>query len=77
MIDLIGTEVSYIIGVPSIKALVLGVVGDNYVLKHKYITQNTDGKWVYVEKEMYREKNFIESYWINTFGDSSFGDDDE
>ena len=64
----VGTFVPYIIGVPSVKAEVLGIVGDNYVLRQEYNTQNEKGEWEHVKKDYYREKGFIEGYWLDTIG---------
>jgi hypothetical protein len=68
VVDLTGEVVPYIIGIPSVKAGVLGIVADNYVLKQMYITQDEKGKWVHVEKEYYRSKRFIDDYWCDHTG---------
>lgn len=68
MISLVGTWVPYIIGVPSVKAYILGIIAGNYVLKQEYMTQDEGGKWIHVKKEIYRDKKFIDAYWCDTTG---------
>ena len=62
----VGAFVPYIIGVPSVKAKVLGLVGENYVLRQEYDVLNEEGEWEYVKKDYYRERKFIERYWADT-----------
>lgn len=62
---LVGCYVSYMLGVPSLKAQVIGEVGSNYLLHQEYDTQNERGEWVHVTKEFQRDKWFIESYWVD------------
>ena len=62
----VGVRVPYIIGIPSVKAVVLGVVEDYYVLRQEYDTQDERGEWIHVEKYYYRDKGFINSYWFDT-----------
>jgi len=64
--NLIGQYVPYILGVPSVKALVLGVVGDDYLLRQEYDTFNDRGEWVHVIKEYQRPVYFIDAYWCDT-----------
>jgi hypothetical protein len=59
--------VPYIIGVPSVRAKVMGLVGDNYVLLQEYNTIDEGGNKVHVKKYYYRNQWFIESYWADTF----------
>ena len=63
-----GTVVPYILGIPSVRAEVVGMSGDYYVLLQEYDTQNEQGEWVHVKKYYYRTKWFIESYWCDTTG---------
>lgn len=65
--------VPFILGVPSVKAQVIGESGDGfcYVLHQEYDTQNDNGEWIHVTKNYYREKWFIESYWMDNAGASS------
>jgi hypothetical protein len=65
MIDLIGQEVSYMIGVPSLKATVLGVVGNDYLLHQEYDTINDRGEKIHVIKEFQRPIYFIRDYWLD------------
>jgi hypothetical protein len=60
-----GTFVPYIIGVPSVRAKVLGLVGDNYVLLQEYDTIDEGGNEIHVKKEYYRDKTFVEMYWCD------------
>jgi hypothetical protein len=76
IVDLTGEQVPYITGIPSVKAWVLGVVAENYVLKQEYMTQDERGKWVHVEKEYYRSKRFIDGYWLDYTGSMPGNDDD-
>ncbi|MBW2645218.1 MAG: hypothetical protein JRE23_03380 [Deltaproteobacteria bacterium] len=62
----VGTFVPYIIGIPSVRAEVLGLVGENYVLRQEYDFVNEEGKWEHVKKDYYRDKKFIEGYWLDT-----------
>lgn len=62
---LVGESVSYMIGVPSLKATVLGTVGKNYLLHQEYDTVNDNGENIHVTKEFQRNKNFIDAYWID------------
>jgi hypothetical protein len=67
---LVGLFVSYMLGVPSLKAKVLGVVsGNQYLLRQEYDTFNERGEWVHVIKQFQRDKWFIDSYhedqWCN------------
>jgi hypothetical protein len=71
----VGTMVPYIIGIPSVRAKVLGLVGDNYVLRQEYETQDERGKWIHVKKDYYREKDFIDGYWLDTARLSSHSHD--
>jgi hypothetical protein len=61
-----GTFVPYILGVPSVRAEVLGLVGDNYVLLQEYDTIDEGGKEIHVKKEYYRDKRYVEMYWCDT-----------
>lgn len=63
--NLTGRSVSFIPGVPSVKATVLGVVGDDYLLHHEYDTFNERGEWVHVIKEYQRDRWFIHTYWLD------------
>jgi hypothetical protein len=64
----VGLYVSYIIGVPSVKAMVIGIVlNDQYLLRQEYDTQDERGVWIHVTKEFQREKDFIESYHEDQF----------
>ena len=65
---MIGQMVSYLLGIPSLKALVIGEVRDQYVLHQEYDTINDNGEKVHVTKEFYRDKWFIESYWLDLTG---------
>ena len=86
--NLTGLNVSYMLGVPSLKAWVLGVVGSCYLLHQEYDTINDNGEKVHVIKEFQRDKWFIDSYHDDQFeawcesvdrsgftGQSSNGDD--
>jgi hypothetical protein len=73
--DFIGKFVPYIIGVPSVRALVIGLVGDNYVLRQEYDVINEEGKWEHVKKDYYRNRRFIESYWLDTIRSACYGDE--
>lgn len=56
--------VPYIIGIPSTKAQVLGIINDDqYLLRHEYDTFNERGDWVHVIKEFQRDKWFIDTYY--------------
>jgi len=68
---LVGLHVPYIIGIPSVRAEVLGLVGENYVLRQEYDFLNEEGKWEHVKKDYYRDKKFIEGYWLDTFRSTS------
>ena len=57
-----GTAVPYIIGVPSVKAVILGVTGGDYLLRQEYDRINEQGEWEHVIKEYQREIWFINSY---------------
>jgi hypothetical protein len=70
-----GTFVPYIIGVPSVRAEVLGLVGENYVLRQEYDIINEEGKWEHVKKDYYRDKKFIDGYWLDTVRSASYGDE--
>jgi hypothetical protein len=65
--DLTGKYVPYMLGVPSVKALVLGTVRDQYVLRQEYDTQNERGEWIHVIKDYYRPIYLIEMYWLDSF----------
>jgi hypothetical protein len=68
--NLTGLKVSYMIGVPSLKALVVGVVyGDQYLLRQEYDTFNERGEWVHVIKQFQRDKWFIDTYHEDQFDD--------
>ena len=67
--NLTGLFVSYILGVPSVKAEVIGLVGDNYVLLQEYDTVDDGGNKIHVKKEYYRNKWFIDSYHEDQFED--------
>jgi hypothetical protein len=64
----LGTFVPYIIGVPSVRAKVVGLVGDNYVLLQEYDILDEGGNRVHVKKHYYRNRWLIESYWVDTAG---------
>jgi hypothetical protein len=64
-VNLTGSNVSFIPGLPSVKAKVLGVVGSEYLLHQEYDTQNERGEWVHVIKEYQRDKWFIDRYWLD------------
>jgi hypothetical protein len=68
---MIGYQVPFIIGVPSVRALVLGVIGDDYLLHQEYDTQNDRGEWIHVVKEFQRPRQFIEDYWCDLTGSNS------
>jgi len=61
--DLTGKAVPYILGVPSVKAIVLGKVFDCYVLRQEYDLLNEQGEWEHVIKDYYRPIGFINDYW--------------
>jgi hypothetical protein len=69
--NLVGKDVSYIPGVPSIKATVLGTVHGQYLLHQEYDTFNEKGEWVHVVKEFQRDKWFIDCYWLDNIRLSS------
>jgi hypothetical protein len=69
-----GTFVPYILGIPSVKAEVMGLVGDNYVLLQEYDKIDEGGEEIHVKKYYYRNQWFIESYWNDTLRYSSSGD---
>jgi hypothetical protein len=60
-----GTFVPYILGVPSVRAEILGLVGDNYVLLQEYDEQDERGVWIHVKKEYYRNQTYVEMYWCD------------
>jgi len=64
----IGKFVPFLLGMPSVRAKVIGVVGKCYVLHQCYETQNQKGAWIIVDKIYYRDRHFIESYWADTIG---------
>jgi hypothetical protein len=66
---LVGLFVSYMIGVPSLKAEVIGLTQDRsqYLLRQEYDTFNDRGEWVHVIKEFQRDKWFIDSYHEDQF----------
>jgi hypothetical protein len=72
----VGAMVPYIIGVPSVRAEVLGLVGDNYVLRQEYDVINEEGILEHVKKDYYREKKFIDMYWADTLRSASHSDAD-
>ena len=63
-----GLFVPYILGVPSVRAEVIGEVDDCYVLRQEYDLLNERGEWEHVIKDYYREKEYIRSYWIDVTG---------
>ena len=65
MITMEGKFVSYMIGVPSLKALIIKTVGDQYLLRQEYDTQNERGEWIHVIKEFQRDRWFIDTYWVD------------
>ena len=65
MMDLTGKYVPYMLGVPSVKALVIGTVRDQYVLRQEYDTQNERGEWIHVIKDYYRPVYLINDYWLD------------
>jgi hypothetical protein len=67
----VATRVPYILGIPSVRAEVLGLVGENYVLRQEYDFLNEEGKLEHVKKDYYRDKKFIEGYWLDTFRSAS------
>jgi hypothetical protein len=77
MIQLIGLFVPYIIGIPSVRVEVLGLVGENYVLRQEYDVINEEGNWEHVKKDYYRDRWFIESYWADTVRLASSSDVDQ
>jgi hypothetical protein len=65
-VNLTGSRVSFIPGIPSVKAEVLGIVnGNQYLLHQEYDTFNERGEWVHVIKEYQRDKWFIDTYWAD------------
>jgi hypothetical protein len=70
-----GTFVPYIIGIPSVRAEVLGLVGENYVLRQEYDFLNEEGKWEHVKKDYYRDKKFIDGYCRDIIRLASYGDE--
>jgi len=63
--DLTDLFVPYILGIPSIKAQVIGTVRDQYILHQEYDILDEHGKEIHVTKEFYRSQWFIESYWFD------------
>ena len=57
-----GTFVSYQIGMPSVKAEILGMVrdGEQYMLRVEYRQLNERDEMVTVRKEFQRDRKFIE-----------------
>ena len=74
MLDLTGKYVSYMLGVPSVKALVMGTVRDQYVLRQEYDKLNDNGEWIHVIKEYFRPIYLINMYWLDNFRLSGTGD---
>jgi hypothetical protein len=58
-----GTFVPFINGIPSVKALVIGISQfDQYILQHDYTILNEEGNEEDVRKIYYRDCWFIEAY---------------
>lgn len=66
---LVGYHVPFWIGIPSVTALVIGIVGDSYVLQQDYDTHDERGEWIHVTKTYYRGREFINSYWLDIHRD--------
>lgn len=73
----VGTAVPFIIGVPSVRAVVIGVSEFNqYILQHDYTILNERGEVEDVRKIYYRDCWFIEAYLRDCLpGLPSTGDD--
>ena len=64
---LVGHMVSFLIGLPSVKAMVIHLTEDGqYILQQDYDTQDRTGKWIHVTNIYYRERWFIDNYWTDT-----------
>ena len=69
---MIGRLVPFLLGMPSVKARVIGKTkNDQYVLFQQYTTQNSRGEWIDVEKTYYRDCYYIRDYWSDTVGPAS------
>jgi hypothetical protein len=62
---IIGESVSYMLGVPSLKALVIAKVRDQYLLHQEYDTVDDNGRKVHVTKEFQRPCYIIDDYWAD------------
>ena len=66
---LLNCMVPFIPGLPSIRARVVGVSPDDqYILFQEYDTQDKRGKWIHVKNYYYRDRHFIDSYWLDVTG---------
>jgi hypothetical protein len=63
-----GSHVPFLLGMPSVRARVIGVTETQYVLKQCYETQNYKGEWVDVVKYYQRDRYYIDAYWADTYG---------
>lgn len=73
---LVGHMVPFLIGMPSVKAMVIDIsTHDQYVLVQRYTTQNEKGEWFDVKKTYYRDRYFIDAYWADCSGCTSYGDE--
>jgi hypothetical protein len=70
----IGATVSYMLGVPSLKALVIAKVRDQYLLHQEYDTVDDNGRKLHVIKEFQRPCYIIDDYWIDNLRLSSISD---
>lgn len=58
----VGQRVPFLLGMPSVRATVIGEHEGMYVLFQEYDTVNKQGEKIHVENTYYRSKWFIESY---------------
>jgi hypothetical protein len=63
---LVGHMVSFQIGMPSVKAMVMDISKDGqYILQQDYQTKDNKGEWINVRKIYYRDRYLIDAYWAD------------
>ena len=70
---MIGKMVSYMLGVPSLKALIIAKVRDQYLLHMEYDTLDDNGRTIHVTKEFQRPCYIIDDYRSDLIRSASNG----